>query len=275
VTGYHLGSKAAEAGYRLTAFESVGSTNTEAATAFETGDSGMHWFCALQQTAGRGRRGRQWETPHGNMAASLLLTPDVEPGHLATLGFVAGVALGQALELVLPSLGTHIGIDGADDDKGRRIALKWPNDILADGEKLAGILLELRKRADGHQAVVLGFGVNIVSAPSGLPYPATSFAKLGASVAAPDLFEALSDAFVEVFTVWNGGRGLSSVLELWRRSAAGIGAPVAVQGADGVVRGTFETIDETGRLVIRADTGETVRITTGDVHFGATATVRG
>jgi BirA family biotin operon repressor/biotin-[acetyl-CoA-carboxylase] ligase len=274
VTGFRLGPKAQSAGFRLTGFESVGSTNAESAAAALAGDAGNHWFCALEQTAGKGRRGRRWESPYGNLAASLLLLPEVEPHHFAALGFVAGVALDQALETMLPSFNMHVGIDGADGPDGRRIALKWPNDVLADGEKLAGILLELHKHADGRQAVVIGMGVNVVAAPEGLPYPATSVAKLGNPSTAADVFEALSDAFVDVLALWDGGKGIPDVLTLWKRSAAGLGAPVAVQDHDGVLRGVFETVDDSGRLVIRKDDGELVRITAGDVHFGATATAK-
>src|SRR6185312_16984906 len=110
-------------------------------TAASAGDPGGIWFAALQQTAGRGRRGRPWESPHGNLAASLLLVPDADPAVAATLGFVAGVALNRALAVVLPKGLVKLGLDGADGLIGgapARIALKWPNDVLADGAKLAG-----------------------------------------------------------------------------------------------------------------------------------------
>ena len=123
-----------------------------------------------QQTAGRGRRGRQWESPHGNLAATLLIVPDADPTLAATLGFVAGVALNRALSAIsCPAALVKIGIDGADAlDGSGRIALKWPNDVLADGAKLAGILLEASKLPDGRHAVAIGIGVNVVAAPHGL-----------------------------------------------------------------------------------------------------------
>ena len=277
MTGFRLGEKARAAGYRLAGFDSIGSTNTEALTAAAAGDRGGIWFAALQQTAGRGRRGRAWESPHGNLAASLLIVPDADPAVAATLGFVAGVALNRALSAILPAGLVKVGIDGADGDIGgvpTRIALKWPNDVLADGAKLAGILLEAAKRPDGQHAIVIGLGVNVVAAPPRLPYPATSLAALGVERTAEDVFEALSDAWVDAFRLWRDGAGVTDVLSQWRRAAAGIGAPVAVQRNDGVVRGIFETIDETGRLIVRADDQSLIAITAGDVHFGATATVR-
>lgn len=273
--GFRLGDRARAAGYRVAGYDTIGSTNTEALEAARAGDRGGIWFAALQQTAGRGRRGRPWQSPYGNLAASLLIVPEADASVAATLGFVAGVALNQALARLLPAGLVKIGIDGADGESGggqARIALKWPNDVLADGAKLAGILLEAHKRPDGRHAIVIGFGVNVVAAPQGLPYPAVSLAELGVGRDAADVLEALSDAWVESFGLWRDGEGIADVLGRWRGAAAGIGAPVAVSRADGVVRGIFETIDEAGRLIVRAEDQSLIAITAGDVHFGATAT---
>ncbi|MHB1111260.1 MAG: biotin--[acetyl-CoA-carboxylase] ligase, partial [Devosia sp.] len=252
--------------------DSVGSTSSEAARAAQGGDVGDIWFAALRQTQGRGRRGRAWDTAHGNLAASLLVVPDADPAVAATLGFVAGVALSRALSKVLPRGTVRIGIDGAEADNGR-VALKWPNDVLADGAKLAGILLEAQKRPTGQMAVVIGFGVNVVAAPTGLPYPATSILELGVEVSAETIFAALSDCWVDCFEIWDSGRGVAEILGRWRASATGIGAEVAVKREGDIVRGIFETIDDTGRLIVRANDNQRVAITAGDVHFGATASV--
>lgn len=276
MTGFRLGEKARAAGYRLQSLDSTDSTNTEALNAATAGDPGGIWFATQHQTAGRGRRGRPWQSPIGNLAASLLIVPAADSAVAATLGFVAGVALNRALSAILPAGLVKVGIDGADGESGgahARIALKWPNDVLADGAKLAGILLEAQKRPDGRHAIVIGFGINIVAAPAGLPYPAVSLADLRVERTAADVFEALTDAWVEGFSLWRDGQGIADVLQQWRSAAAGIGAPVAVSRNDGVVRGIFETIDEAGRLIVRADDQTRIAITAGDVHFGATATV--
>lgn len=274
MTSFALGPKARAAGYRLRGYDTIGSTNSEALEAAAAGDPGGIWFAALQQTAGRGRRGRQWINPHGNLAATLLIVPDSDPTSAATLGFVAGVSLNRALSAILPGGMVKIGIDGADVAGGGRIALKWPNDVLADGAKLAGILLEANKLPAGRQAIAIGIGVNVVAAPEGLPYPATSLMALGVSRPAEQVFEALSDAWVETFGLWNDGRGIGDVLKHWRASAAGIGAPVAVNQNGEVLRGIFETIDDDGRLIVRAEDNRRIAITAGDVHFGATASAR-
>ncbi len=272
---FELGQKAQAAGYRLKGFEAIGSTNSEALAAAAAGDPGGVWFAALHQTSGRGRRGRAWHSTPGNLAASLLMVPDAAPEIIATLGFVAGIALDHALSTLLPRGTLRIGLDGADGMDGHsRIALKWPNDVLADGAKLAGILLEASVTPGGQRAVVVGIGVNIVTSPGDAPYPATSLQALGIGRTAEDVFAALSDAWVEAFGLWDDGRGVAAVLDQWRRSAAGIGAPVAVT-QDGVVRrGIFETIDSSGRLIIRDNNGSRFPITAGDVHFGATASAR-
>ena len=277
MSSFSLGSKARAAGYRLRGFDTIGSTNTEALEAAAAGDAGGIWFVTRQQTAGRGRRGRQWASSDGNLAATLLIVPDTDPILAATLGFVAGVSMNRALSSILPNGVVKLGIDGADgmsDGKRARIALKWPNDVLADGAKLAGILLEAQKLPDGRHAIAIGFGVNAVAAPQGLPYPATSLVELGTTRSAEEIFEALSDAWVDTFALWQDGRGIADVLTQWRGAAAGIGAPVAVNQNGTTVRGIFETIDDAGRLIVRADDDSRIAITAGDVHFGATASAR-
>lgn len=273
MAGFWLGPIATARGYRLNAFDEIGSTSTEATRALEAGDVGEVWFAALRQTAGRGRRGRAWETPSGNLAASLMIVPECDPGIAATLGFVAGVALNRALAATLPAGILRQGIDGADG-QGQRIALKWPNDLLADGKKLAGILLEANKRPDGRLAIVIGFGVNVVSAPSGLPYPATSLSELGAGISAETIFAALAEEWVVAYELWDNGSNVADILRLWRASAAGIGAEVAVTREGDVVRGIFESIDDSGRLIVRANDNSRIAISAGDVHFGVTATAR-
>lgn len=269
MTGFWLGPIASGRGYRLHGFDEVGSTSSEAAKAAQSGDIGDVWYAALKQTAGRGRRGRLWETPAGNLAASLLIIPECDASLAATLGFVAGVALNRALAATLPAAVVKHGLDGAS-----RLALKWPNDVLADGAKLAGILLEAHKRPDGRHALVIGFGVNIVEAPQGLPYPATSIGDLGVDVDAQTLFAALAEEWVVAYELWDQGRNVADILRLWRASAAGIGAEVAVNRDGEIVRGVFETIDDSGRLVVRGDNNARTVITAGDVHFGVTASVR-
>lgn len=268
---FSLAPTAAADGYRLESHETVSSTNALGLERARAGDPGRLWIAALRQTGGRGRRGRAWETPSGNLAASLLLRTDGDLKTAATLGFVAGLALSDALEAVAPDARVSVGPDGADAVGGGRFELKWPNDVLASGAKLAGILLESSILPDGRAAIVVGIGVNVVAHPEGLPYPATALHALGATCSAETLFVALSDAWSAGMRLWNDGHGLPKVRKRWLERAAGIGSPVAVRMDGQVVRGVFETIDEDCRFVIRGEAGELIRIAAGDVHFGAIA----
>lgn len=267
-----LAPSAVEGGFRLEAHDTVGSTNALALDRARGGDAGKLWIVSKKQEEGRGRRGRSWATPEGNLAATLLLVGNWVPQLAATLGFVAGLALSDALEAVASSAKLAVGIDGAGDRaKKSRFELKWPNDVLAQGGKVAGILLESALLPDGRFAVAIGIGVNIVAHPDGTPYPATSLHALGETCDAEMLFLGLSHAWMDIAARWAQGRGLAEIRQRWLVRAAGLGGEVAVRVDGNTVRGIFETIDEDCRFVIRDGSGSTVKIAAGDVHFGAVA----
>src|ERR1700729_545430 len=171
---FSLGPRATSAGYRLAAFESIGSTNAEAMSRARDGERGPMWFVTSEQTAGRGRRNRPWIAPRGNLASSILEVMDVSPSTAATLGFAAGLALESALK----KLSVEASLRSAGSEH-MQFSLKWPNDVLAGQKKLAGILLEAEAVEQGRLAVVVGIGTNVVGAPEGTPYAATSLAALG------------------------------------------------------------------------------------------------
>jgi BirA family biotin operon repressor/biotin-[acetyl-CoA-carboxylase] ligase len=275
---FKLGRASSVSRYRLKSFESAGSTNAEALAAARVGDPGDCWFVTARQTEGRGRRGRAWVMPAGNLAASLLILVPNNPAVAATLGFAAGLALDEAIRAVAPDLVLRIGLDAfASTDAAvhrDRLRLKWPNDVLLDGGKLAGILLEAEPVADGRLAVVIGIGVNVVAAPDGLPYPVSSLSTLGLGIHAPGLFKALSDSWASVARVWDDGRGFDSIRRLWLERAAGLGETVSVRVGEEICSGVFETIDADGRLVIRSPQGLVRTIAAGEVHFGSVATSR-
>ncbi len=220
---FALGPRARAQAYRLEAFDSIGSTNAEALERARAGERGPLWLVTDQQTAGRGRRQRAWVSPRGNLAATILETIDVQPAIAATLGFAAGLALEAALRAV--SLEYRMRSGGGINST---FFLKWPNDVLARAEKLSGILLEAESVGD-HLAVAVGMGTNVVSAPEGTPYPATSLAALGITASAEDLFTALSDSWAEYRGIWDNGRGFPEIRRLWLERAAGLDEPVSVQ----------------------------------------------
>ena len=251
---FALGPQAQAAGYRLVSFDSIGSTNTEGIARARAGEQGPLWLVTDQQTAGKGRRNREWISPRGNLAASVLEIVAVPPQLAATLGFAAGVALAQALRSFLIEA-----------------ELKWPNDVLLRGAKLSGILLEAESTGEGRMAVVTGIGVNIVGAPQGVPYAATSLAEAGFALSAAQLFARLSDCWVEARRLWDDGRGMAELRTQWLRFGAGVGGPVTIQVGGKTVTGTFETIDDGGHLIVVTADGRRVPIASGEVFFGDAA----
>ena len=220
------------------------------------GENGPLWVIAREQIGGRGRHGRVWHSPPGNLYATLLLvdpcTPDVAP----QLGFVAGVALA----------------DAANELVGRDVVkLKWPNDLLHDGAKLSGILLEATRRNDGAFVCVIGIGVNCASYPTGLPYAAAHLSETAGRAISPDELHRLLDrAMVSWLARWDRGRNFAVVRDAWLAHAAHLHRPVTAVVAGRTVEGRFETIDETGRLIVATATGP-VTVDAGDVNFAATA----
>ena len=258
---FALGPRAVSAGYRLASFDQIGSTNSEAMARASAGERGPMWFVTSEQTAGRGRRHRPWIAPRGNLAASVLETFDVTPATAASLGFAAGLAMAGALQAVAGGVSTEF-------------LLKWPNDVMAGGAKLTGILVEAEAAPGGGLAVVVGMGTNIVAAPEGTPTPATSLRALGSEISPGQLFTALSDSWAECRDIWHGGRGFGEIRRRWLALAAGLGQPVAVHTGQATVSGIFDTIDDTGCMIVRTSTGDSVPISAGDVHFGVAASAR-
>jgi len=261
---FALGPRAVSAGYRLAAFDRTGSTNADALDRARAGEQGPIWFVTSEQTAGRGRRQRAWIAPRGNLAASVLERVEIAPGVAATIGFAAGLAAHAALEKVSIEAALRLGPDRP------RYALKWPNDVLANGKKLVGIGLEAEP-IGGRLAVVVGIGTNVVGAPEGTPTPAVSLAGLGVQISAEELFTALSDAWVEFRGIWDDGRGFAEIRRLWLERAAGLGERVAIQTGSATLEGIFDTIDDTGCLIVRTAEGRRVPVAAGDVFFGVAA----
>jgi BirA family transcriptional regulator, biotin operon repressor / biotin---[acetyl-CoA-carboxylase] ligase len=260
---FALSPVAAAAGYRLDAHDTVSSTNTLALEAARSGDAGKIWFAALKQEAGRGRRARAWQSPHGNLAATYLHVHKGDTANVASLGFVAGLALVKALDAVANGKAAF--------------KLKWPNDALAMTKhgtaKLSGILLESAQLQNGDLAVAVGIGVNIVAHPTDTPFPATSLQALGLETTAHQLFLALSDAWVDAFRMWDHARGLGMIRSEWLKHAASLGEPIAIRHQNRVIEGVFDTIDADCRIVIRDRDGQVHHITAGDVHFGDAASI--
>jgi BirA family biotin operon repressor/biotin-[acetyl-CoA-carboxylase] ligase len=244
--------------YRRLALDEVGSTNTVALERAHAGDPGRLWVTARRQSEGRGRRGRAWVSEEGNLYASLLLIDPAPRQRLGTLPLVAAVAVYRALRPLFSRT-------------PQALAIKWPNDILVDGRKINGILLESQALADGKMAVVVGCGVNCRHHPDNPAYPATDLADCGFDVATEDVFSALAAAMAEMLEIWARGAGFAAVREAWLRAARGVGEPVTVNMHDGPLHGVFEDIDADGYLCLAMGDGQRRLVSAGDLFFSEKA----
>jgi BirA family biotin operon repressor/biotin-[acetyl-CoA-carboxylase] ligase len=252
-----VSERAAHDQFRLVVFDSLASTNDEAIERAKQGDPGRLWVVARRQTAGRGRSGRPWSSPDGNLYASLLLIDPAPVSQTPQLGFVAGAALVSSLNL----------LSRADPPVG----LKWPNDAVHRGAKLAGLLVEGTQLQDGRLACVIGIGVNCASHPVLPDRPTTDLAAVaGRRIEPAQVFEALSEAVAALLPVWAGGANFAAIRELWLAQAAGLGAPITARTARGLLAGVFRTIDDSGRLLLVTPEGP-VRIEAGDVFLSVEA----
>jgi BirA family biotin operon repressor/biotin-[acetyl-CoA-carboxylase] ligase len=221
-------------GWTLVALESVGSTNDEAARLAESGAAEGTVVWAREQTGGRGRRGRHWASPVGNLYSSTVLRPSCPAPRAAELGFVAALAVAD----IVPS--------------GRQVRLKWPNDVLVDGGKIAGILLESVLSQTGEvQHVVAGIGVNVGFAPQ-LPEMRYPGSMLGGTVEAA--LEGLAMALARHLAQWRA-EGFETVREAWLAQAGPLGAAVDVRLGNELVRGRFAGLDREGALLLETVQG--------------------
>jgi BirA family transcriptional regulator, biotin operon repressor / biotin---[acetyl-CoA-carboxylase] ligase len=243
-------------GVRLIAYETLGSTNAEALARGRGSERGPLWITAARQTAGRGRRGNAWVSEPGNLYASLLLTDAALAAHLPELCFVVALAVRDAV--------------CAATQLSARLKLKWPNDLLLDDAKLAGILIEAES-VGGKTITAAGIGVNCVHYPVGLAYPATSLSAYGESVSPVRLLVELSRTTLARLGQWDRGAGFAAIRNEWLSHAAGVGGDIHVRLADRELSGTFETLDQMGRLMLRLPGGSVEVITVGEVFAPARA----
>ncbi|MDP9126966.1 MAG: biotin--[acetyl-CoA-carboxylase] ligase [Pseudomonadota bacterium] len=232
--------------HRIRVLRTTASTNDDAKKAAEAGEPEGLVIRALQQTAGRGREGRPWESPEGNLYCSILLRPE---GGLSSYGqhsFVVALALFGTLKPLLPAVA---------------MTLKWPNDVLIGGKKIAGILLE-----SGPGWLVAGVGLNILHHPERALYPTTSLKAAGSALLNP---EAVLERFLTQLTYWCGvirEAGFGPVRSVWLENAQK--GPLAVRLPNGILEGEFLDIDEDGRLRLGLADGSERVIATGDIFFG-------
>lgn len=244
-------------GYGRRLLDEVDSTLSEAARIAPT-LAGPEWILARRQTAARGRRGRGWVSPEGNFAATLVLRLQDGPQQAALRSFVAALALFDAC----------VAVTGRPES----FSLKWPNDVLLNGGKLAGILLESAGQGGGGALpLFIGIGVNLAEAPPAdlvearALRPVSLAGETGVQVAPEDFLTELAAAFARHETAF-ATLGFAPIREAWLSRAARLGQPVTARTGTSETQGTFETVDAEGQLVLMTPTGR-VRIPAADVFF--------
>lgn len=237
-------------GYALSRHDELDSTSSEARRVAEAGEQGPLWIMAQRQTAGRGRRGRVWQTLNGNLATTLLLRPKAASEAVGQLSFAAALAVADTA--------AHFAPQAA-------ITVKWPNDVLAEKRKLAGILLESGQDATGAWLTV-GIGINLASAPQGMEFPAIAIADLGVTPPSPDeALSLLAVRFAHWYDGWMSG-GFETLRTAWLARAGGLGFPIHARLPHETRHGLFEGIDSNGALLLN-EQGRISAISAGEVFF--------
>lgn len=243
--------------------EEAGSTNDEAMTLVREGTAPV-WVRADRQVAGRGRRARHWVSDEGNLYTSYGFTAALHTDAFGLLPLTAALALGDAIDAVA---------DVA-------ISQKWPNDVLIDGKKVSGILLETelgsaRPGVDPAQApqrrIVIGLGVNVAHHPDDLP--ATHLTVYDPTITADTLFGALSAALPRRLTALTGPGGVTQIRRDWLDRAVGLGETIVVRFDGHEKEGCFKDLDPSGRLILEEKSGALATISAGDVFVRATETL--
>ncbi|MGH7003084.1 MAG: biotin--[acetyl-CoA-carboxylase] ligase [Alphaproteobacteria bacterium] len=237
-------------GFRRIAFESVGSTNDEAKRFAAAGASDGLIVTAGEQRAGRGRLGRDWSSPPGNLYASFVTRPDIPLRRAAEIAFVAAVAVHDTAHALAPSHDARC---------------KWPNDLLVDGRKICGILAEATARPNGKtDFIVVGFGINVAHHPAESRWPATSFAALGLNASPDDVLAGLAAAFAHWRQAWET-KGFEPIRAAWSQRSFEIGRTMSLNLGKGEIEGGFAGIDGNGGLLLDLAGGRRETISYGEV----------
>lgn len=237
--------------------DQIDSTNAEARRRAEAGETGPLWIAARRQTAGRGRRGRAWESETGNLFATLLMTTTRPPAEAAQVTFVAALAITETLDAwAPPSL----------------VTIKWPNDVMLAGDKACGVLIESGPHPAGGLWLAVGIGINLSEAPTRTERPATALAHhLASGVASAPRPEEAITALAETFARW-GERwetlGFQPILDAWAARTPGLDGPATARLGHETVSGAAEGVAADGALRLRLANGALRLISAGDVFFG-------
>lgn len=236
----------------ILSYENIDSTNSEATRLIQAGQvSQPFWIVAETQNQGRGRQGRLWTSEKGNVFATLVW-PAPEMAKAPQTSFVIAVAAQAVLQ--------DLVYDKAE------VSCKWPNDILMDGRKIAGILLETAKDPQGKDWLIIGIGINLTSKPSDSRWPAICLNEVTTAPTPHEVVTSLHQNWVELYEIWDT-QGFEPIAEQWMRNAFGLGVRVQYSVKDAKQSGAFSGLDETGAALIRLDSGWVERVYAGEIEF--------
>ena len=242
-------------GYRLLRMETVDSTNAEARRRAKAGEPGPLWIWSARQSQGRGRGGREWISRPGNLFASLLIGVNAPQRIAGQIALLAGV-------IAYDTIAKLIAYEGRSE-----LLLKWPNDILLAGEKLAGVLLEnVGSTVENRSVVVIGTGINLASHPEDLPQPAISLGAYDIMVTPAEALEVLAATTHEWLARWGEGSCFPTIRRAWLDRAGPAGRPLRVKVEGEETEGVYGGLDADGALRLMTPEGE-YRIAAGDVFF--------
>jgi BirA family biotin operon repressor/biotin-[acetyl-CoA-carboxylase] ligase len=236
---------------RIEVFDALDSTNEEAKRRALAGEAGPLWIVARTQSAGRGRRGRAWTSQIGNLFTTGLFKLDASPARAAQLSFAAALAVGEVAASAV----------GAETVK-----LKWPNDVLVEGRKVTGILLESGSHPDGGLWLAVGVGINLVHHPEDSERPATNLSDHGGSLTPEDAVERLAQRFEHWRTVW-AREGFAPLRDAWLARAWGLGERCTARLDGETIEGVFADLAEDGSLRLDLNDGRRRLVSAGDVFF--------
>lgn len=233
-------------------FKTIDSTNLEAARLFAGGEARPLWLIADEQVQGRGRLGRNWLSPTGNLYATLLFDTSAPVGAIGQLGFVVALAVHDTVAAVTPS---------------SSVTLKWPNDCLLNGAKVAGILCE--KLGDNPCTIAIGCGINIAHGPQGLAYPTGFLHQFNAEASVERVFDSYRQALEKWLAIWKEGSGFPAIIPQWQARAAGLGEYISVRDHGKILSGWFHGLAADGAMRLGLPDGSERLVYAGDVSLNA------
>jgi BirA family transcriptional regulator, biotin operon repressor / biotin---[acetyl-CoA-carboxylase] ligase len=266
-------------------YPTIDSTNLEAHRLFTNGERGPLYLLADEQTAGKGRLDRNWASARGNLFSTLVLPLTRHPGEgrgeasnrtevQSTIPAAAGTTVNVVSLLQVPQIGFVVALAVTDvvQRQGVEAKLKWPNDVLVGGAKIAGILCEIL--STNPMTIAIGCGINVAHAPAGLPYPATCLVAEGATIDRDNVFQSYRQALSYRLEQWNHGQNFSAIRDAWLKHAIGIGETVSMKTGTQHLTGNFETITEQGAILLKPADGPPQILHAGDMHIPSLARLR-